>query len=310
LSKLLSLGKFSDDVLKPNGEIVQVGDCDNGRFFKIQPLFYENTIDENHLTHKCLSDALSALGGSLTHGRFVEGDWIKRLNNIQKTKKYVISGQQLKQNKPNSNLPDKVKALYEDDSPIADSLLKELDIQFNRTSFSHNFNTYDAIAYPEFGLFIWKSESSLFTFKCGLVGQKQRGGHDHNDQLSIEYFNNGHLEAYDPGTAIYTPLPEIRNKYRSIKAHNGPIVTDPSGRVIEPGPLDQGLFSMNGNQACEILCFTPRTIAGYSLKLNALRIVKLGKNEIDVIDICMDRKFSLLPQNFAPIALSKGYGFF
>ena len=45
---------------------------------------------------------------------------------------------------------------------------------------------YEAYAYPEFGIFIWRNESEYLSIRCGPVGQNGVGGHSHYDQLSIE----------------------------------------------------------------------------------------------------------------------------
>ncbi len=49
----------------------------------------------------------------------------------------------------------------------------------------------------------------------------------------------------DPGTYLYTPLPERRNAYRSVRAHFAPQLVGP-----EPASLDDGLFRLGpGSQA-------------------------------------------------------------
>ena len=49
----------------------------------------------------------------------------------------------------------------------------------------------------------------------------------------------------DPGTYLYTPLPERRNAYRSVRAHFAPQLVGP-----EPASLGDGLFRLGpGSQA-------------------------------------------------------------
>src|SRR5690606_39806355 len=63
------------------------------------------------------------------------------------------------------------------------------------------------------------------------------GGHAHNDQLSITLVVDAVPWIADPGSYLYTPFPEIRNRYRSVVAHFAP-------RPVhgEPASLDEGLL--------------------------------------------------------------------
>ena len=81
---------------------------------------------------------------------------------------------------------------------------------------------YEAYAYPEFGIFIWRNESEYLSIRCGPVGQNGVGGHSHYDQLSIECFTNNKWIARDPGTGTYTDDIIIRNKFKSLEYHWGP----------------------------------------------------------------------------------------
>lgn len=95
--------------------------------------------------------------------------------------------------------------------------------------------------FPESGFYVWRSERLYLAVRCGAIGQNGAGGHDHCDQLGIELWINGAPLVRDPGTYLYTPLPERRNEYRSAKAHFVPRVP---GR--EPARLDLGLFVLPG----------------------------------------------------------------
>ncbi len=81
---------------------------------------------------------------------------------------------------------------------------------------------YEAYAYPEFGIFIWRNESEYLSIRCGPVGQNGVGGHSHYDQLSIECFTDNKWIARDPGTGTYTDNISTRNKFKSLEYHWGP----------------------------------------------------------------------------------------
>ena len=81
---------------------------------------------------------------------------------------------------------------------------------------------YEAYAYPEFGIFIWRNESEYLSIRCGPVGQNGIGGHSHYDQLSLECFTDNKWIARDPGTGTYTDDITIRNNFKSLEYHWGP----------------------------------------------------------------------------------------
>ena len=58
----------------------------------------------------------------------------------------------------------------------------------------------------------------------GPIGQKDNGGHGHLDKLSFELNVFGKDLFLDGGMYLYTPIPSIRDEFRSIKLHNVPYV--------------------------------------------------------------------------------------
>lgn len=74
--------------------------------------------------------------------------------------------------------------------------------------------------FPDFGLYIFKKANYTAAFRCGKIGQFGKGGHNHNDQLSLLLKVNGEDVLIDNGTYTYTASPKLRNKYRSTELHN------------------------------------------------------------------------------------------
>ena len=59
---------------------------------------------------------------------------------------------------------------------------------------------------------------------CGPVGLAGRGGHGHNDCLSVDAVLAGtHLLA-DSGSFVYTASPKWRDRFRSTAFHNTPLI--------------------------------------------------------------------------------------
>ena len=61
----------------------------------------------------------------------------------------------------------------------------------------------------DFGLVILRTTHFEMYGRAGSIGQLGRGGHSHNDQLSLVLCVDGYEFICDPGTFIYTALPEI-----------------------------------------------------------------------------------------------------
>jgi uncharacterized heparinase superfamily protein len=98
-------------------------------------------------------------------------------------------------------------------------------------------------SFPHFGLFIRRAGDVTAILRGGPVGQNGRGGHAHNDQLAIELWVADVPVLVDPGTFVYTPLPEWRNRMRATAAHNTLAVDSVEQNGWAPGRL--GLFALN-----------------------------------------------------------------
>ncbi len=71
-----------------------------------------------------------------------------------------------------------------------------------------------------FGLAILRRESAEVVLRAGSIGQRGKGGHAHNDQLSITFALGGQEILVDPGTGVYVASPDMRNRFRSTHMHN------------------------------------------------------------------------------------------
>ena len=75
-------------------------------------------------------------------------------------------------------------------------------------------------AFKDSGFYIMRNKKDYLIVSCGPNGQKGNGGHAHNDKLGFELMSDGESIIIDPGTYVYTPAPEWRNKLRSTAFHN------------------------------------------------------------------------------------------
>ncbi len=110
-------------------------------------------------------------------------------------------------------------------------IAKRLDFNFN---YHYPQSRRDLLKFPDFGLYIFNKQLYSIYFRCGSLGQKGKGGHAHNDQLSFCLYVKDYDVIVDPGSFNYTGYPEMRNKFRSTAYHN---VMQINGREQNPLPL-------------------------------------------------------------------------
>jgi hypothetical protein len=275
--RLEQMAEFTVHVTKPNGRIAQIGDNDSGRFFKICPSFVDvdGRLQEQLLDHRATVAAISGLFGREDFSGFAgpetarESLIIKALSGGQKIASYLEAG-------------DKVKSMgvHTSDGDIDDLLVvAETIIEPPDANVLNGLTTY---AYPDFGLYIWRSPRFFLSVRCGPVGQNGNGGHAHNDQLAIELNIDGEDWIADPGTYLYTPSPKDRNAYRSVHAHGAPKIGQG-----EPSRLDLGLFRLEDNSNAHCLKFDPVGFegmhTGYGMPLH--RRIELKSGSILITDL-------------------------
>ncbi len=71
---------------------------------------------------------------------------------------------------------------------------------------------------------VLRSQDFFIFFDFGDIGMNGWGGHGHNDILSFELAYKGKRFIVDSGTYVYTPEPDLRQKFRSTFSHNTIII--------------------------------------------------------------------------------------
>jgi hypothetical protein len=140
------------------------------------------------------------------------------------------------------------------------------------------------LAHAEFGLYVWNNGRFRCTLRCGPVGQNGNGGHAHSDQLAITLDMDGQAVAIDPGTAIYTPNPNLRNRFRSAAAHSGIVIPNMEPNEWLPGRW--GLFAMKDRSQARMLSSDPDGAVamhqGYGLPIR--RTIHVTESTLEIID--------------------------
>ncbi|MDP6475817.1 MAG: heparinase II/III family protein, partial [Alphaproteobacteria bacterium] len=248
-ARLAAMAEFSIAITTPAGRIVQIGDNDSGRFLKLFPLFENEALTrEAHLDHRHLVAAISALSDDPSLTSFTGADHPERelVSALARGKK----------------LPPTVRAEITDHGTGEASELGEFletwktaapaNRQFARFALAEPFDAARIAfhSYAEFGLYILRAPEFYLAIRCGGENAGRPRGHAHNDQLSVELWIGGECLLADPGSYLYTPLPERRNAYRSVRAHFAPQIEG-----AEPASLDLGLFALGPPSGAECRYF-------------------------------------------------------
>ena len=294
--RLRGVAQFITGITRPDGTIPQIGDNDSGRFLKLQPAVARNAAgewEERSTDCRHLVAAISGLFDDEEYRTFAGEEWFE----------YTLI----------RRLTDRAPAVYYDDfPPTADTKRWVGKNDFDSTRFlcyewdadgpdiRHNLQWN---AFPDFGLYVWRSPRLYLTIRCGQVGQRGNGGHSHNDQLAIELWLDGKPIVVDPGTFVYTPLPEQRNAYRSVTAHHAPTI---AGR--EPGDMTRGLFTLGDAMQGTATKFSPHGFVGghnaYGFRVT--RIIEIEANVVRVKDYSSD--LPLEEPQAVKLPYSDGYG--
>lgn len=133
--------------------------------------------------------------------------------------------------------------------------------------------------YPDFGLYLYRREPWFLAVRCGSIGQKGNGGHAHNDQLSFELCVQGISLIVDPGTYVYTPIPEARRRFRSTAMHNTLVAGEQN--------QDKGLFQLSDRAKARGIQLQEDLFVGEHEGFGPVhrRILKIGPDCIEGTDL-------------------------
>lgn len=289
IDRLFNMGYFTRMVMKPNDEIVQIGDNDSGRLIKLT--LSGDADKDNVINH---SGLLSSMGGFFRESVFdkyvekfpLEASLINALSgNISlKGKKYVqeIRCENSQKYDLNQYAYFEETVLFEDCGK--NNLLAGLSVQY----------------FEKFGLLIFRSERIFFSIVIDTTRHINLTGHTHNDKLSVELMVDGKYIARDPGGYVYTAAPEIRNIFRGTKAHNVIYV-----KGIEQNDFN-GVFGIKKRARAYLLQYTGEKIVAREnyAGIDHIREISFTESKIKVKDY-VNKPFSV---NFVNTFYSTGYG--
>jgi len=244
IERLQKISEFTMDITRPDGLIPQIGDNDSGRFLKLFPIYKKLTLVEakaRYLNLRNYNEPLTEY-------------WLEEVLDHR----HLVAA-------INTLFEHKAFTQFAGFASIESNLLKPKP-SFKVTERQGNY-------YPDFGLYIYKTERIYLIVRCGSVGQNGNGGHAHNDQLSFELCVDDVPFIVDPGTYIYTPLPKQRNKFRVTASHNTLIVEDKEQNKLEQTQL----FSLSEKAYAKVTEHSE-----YKIKMEHRGFGKLHQREIKI----------------------------
>ena len=297
LIMLRKAAALSQAVQGDDGTIVQIGDTDSGRFFKLHPTALPESLGgnadafvENTLDHAGFCDGVAALFAPPPESARLEAILVHRLVGSPLTP-------------PASEPPwADYGNLAAIETEIAD--LPEAVRRVHRLRLPRAVEPRDWAreAFPDFGLYVFRHDELLLAFRClGGLASAAPSGHTHDDNLGLEY-RLGPEERRDPGSYVYTPSVELRNAYRSASAHDVPRAAD--WPVAPPGSQ---LFALDHRAFATCLAWRPDGVVG---EIRApwgriLRLIRFARTEIIVTDVIAPARTFAAASGVEP---SMGYG--
>jgi hypothetical protein len=295
--KLFRASRLMRAMTRPDGDVIQIGDTDSGRLFKLTPAgradntSREVTYREDALDPRSTIESVDALFDVAGEARTVESVVVRRL----------AAGNRFPQ-------PTVCEATDHGD---IDRLLAAIDVlpeecrrrRYIRFQEPIPATAWQRAAFPSFGLYMFRTDRAFIAFRCWPRPSDQAPlGHTHDDNLSIEYLL-GAERRIDPGTVCYTPSRAWRNRYRDAEAHD--VVRAIDWDVAAPG---DELFSLAHVGWANCLAWRPNAVAGAIAAPHGrlTRILRLDQFGLEIVDgvVPPDRLRPIAPQ----IDVADGYG--
>jgi hypothetical protein len=271
------------DLTKPDGHVVQWGDNDSGRLLKLQPAWASvqghseagGAWIEDSLDHRSLVAASAAVTGGDELSSFA-GQWLEA-----HLARALTCGRRV----PVASA-----------GPITSVINEELDFELllrgieslpkgNRKRLelalpSGVLDDVQRVVYPEFGHYVFRGSRFFLAIRCAARFERPPG-HSHDDALAIELQVDGRDFFVDPGTYVYTPLPDNRNLYRSAAVHSVPRPVNGTG-----ADFSRGLFEVAALPWGRCRYFGPQGFVGEAIGVDWMvtRALLLSPERLVLVD--------------------------
>jgi Heparinase II/III N-terminus/Heparinase II/III-like protein len=271
------------DLTKPDGHVVQWGDNDSGRLLKLQPAWAPvqrcsqagAAWIEDSLDYRSLVAASAAVIASDELSSF-DDQWLEA-----HLTRAVACGRRI----PVTSVGPTTSVIngafdFEPFLRVIECLPEENRRRFEFALPHGVLDNVRRAVYPEFGHYVFRG--SRFFLAIRSAGRSERPpGHGHDDALAIELQVDGRDFFVDPGTHVYTPLPDERNRYRSAAVHSVPRPVNGTG-----ADFSRGLFEVADLPWGRCLYFGPEGFVGEAIGVDwrVMRALLLGPERLVLID--------------------------
>ncbi len=235
LEKLYKTGLFSSAIHKPDGEILQIGDNDSGRFLRLtskgvlmnydearqhfvnlsndqNPEQAEPYWDENDLHHGGLLAAIASFFGQDFFSPFTAGFYLEKMlmNHLVAQTSAVTF----------------VSTLHGvSDNPLFDESGLKFENSFDYSAPIKHLENLELRVFAYFGLVILRHADFFLSLRLVPKGKVHpSGSHQHMDVGSVDLWHEGKNIWRDPGTYVYTSSGQKRQAFRDVYAHHVPHV--------------------------------------------------------------------------------------
>lgn len=246
--RLEKMAEFTMDFTRPDGRSVQIGDNDSGRFLRLETQT-ENPA-KDLADHRHVVAAINALFQRKDFTAFAGNNRLETQFVANLARGTILAGRRVQNDRTTAK----------EIGVVAGELGKISNGNLNEKTGQGLWEGLRTFGYPGFGIFGYRSERCYLLFRCGSVGQDSWGGHAHNDQLSFELAIDGVPFVVDPGTYLYTPAKDQRNRFRSTSMHNTLSLPDREQNPWRKGRA--GLFQLKEHSTARVIEFNETRFIG------------------------------------------------
>jgi hypothetical protein len=273
--KLFCAGELTRAATRPDGGIVQIGDADSGRLFKLTPVGRSEETANGHvfredaLDHRAMGAGVGALFAVSDGARTVDSIVIARL----------AAGRSFPVPAParlgdHGDLDSVVAAI----EALPADCRRRRHVKFAKRV---SIQSWRRAAFPDFGLYSFVADGAFIAFRCAPRPPPETPlGHTHDDNLAVEYVL-GDERRLDPGALCYTPSRVLRDRYRGADVHD--VVRACDWDVAAPGPE---LFALDHVGWATCLAWQEHGVAGEiaAPRGRLLRALRLTESGLDIFD--------------------------
>ena len=260
--RLGRMAEFMMHLTGPGGRIVQIGDHDSGRLFKLQPGPRPDRVfgngsppkapipdplpvpDEEYLS---VGNAVAGINGLLRRTdltAWCAGRW------LDEQLVAGLAGETSWRSMNEMNGPTQAERRVDELRGGFDELCRRLRtepaVESSRAVLAvaggASLQTdICGFAYSDFGAYVFRSNRLFLCLRAGFGRRDGAGGHAHVDQLGLDVSIDGVGWIRDPGSYVYTADPDWRNAYRSGAAHFVPYILEGEAGLWRNGLFDLAL---------------------------------------------------------------------